>query len=277
MGGTILKKWKRIVAIEGTEMRRKEKQTELDQINADSEDLPKSIIEYKNRLVKQRKEMYKDPPVLPPDIIVVYDETYPEPTRKKSTGELTFQGPEDISMLLKTFHPNLTPEEVLRGGAFGGTYFRPIKSAVTNISYNPKQVLSTTLKPEWIAGLDRKVLTSSTYNINVNRFKAKCGGSLGMWESSGWISDCDPYGWFQWYCRFYSGRRCSDDERQIKRWGKLSGPKGRFLSQICNKIIKERTHAKNERISPVIRQTLWHWGLEVDSHLLERHRKRVGG
>merc|ERR1712232_972970 len=218
-----------------------------DQINADSEDLPKSIIEYKNRLVKQRKEMYKDPPVLPPDIIVVYDETYPEPT------------------------------QVLRGGAFGGTYFRPIKSAVTNISYIPKQVLSTTLKPEWIAGLDRKVLTSSTYNINVNRFKAKCGGSLGMWESSGWISDCDPYGWFQWYCRFYSGRRCSDDERQIKRWGKLSGPKGRFLSQICNKIIKERTHAKNEKISPVIRQTLWHWGLEVDSHLLERHRKRVGG
>merc|ERR1712232_865874 len=142
MGGTILKKWKRIVAIEGTEMRRKEKQTELDQINADSEDLPKSIIEYKNRLVKQRKEMYKDPPVLPPDIIVVYDETYPEPT------------------------------QVLRGGAFGGTYFRPIKSAVTNISYIPKQVLSTTLKPEWIAGLDRKVLTSSTYNINVNRFKA---------------------------------------------------------------------------------------------------------
>ena len=38
-----------------------------------------------------------------------------------------------------------------------------------------------------------------------------------MWESSGWINPCDPYGWFQWYCWFYLGRRTSDDERQIGR------------------------------------------------------------
>ena len=45
------------------------------------------------------------------------------------------------------------------------------------------------------------------------------------------------YGWYQWYCRFYQGRRCSDDARQISRWLKSAGPKGRFRSQLCNKIL----------------------------------------
>ena len=71
---------------------------------------------------------------------------------------------------------------------------------------------------------------------DVNRYRVKCGGSLGMWESSGWISALDPYGWFQWYCRFYLGRRCTDDERQIQRWLGGHGPKGRFRLQLMNKV-----------------------------------------
>ena len=39
----------------------------------------------------------------------------------------------------------------------------------------------------------------------MNKYGVKCGGTLDMWESSGWISAIDPYGWFQWYCRFYLG------------------------------------------------------------------------
>lgn len=50
---------------------------------------------------------------------------------------------------------------------------------------------------------------------------------VAVWESSGWIVESDPYGWFQWYCRFYQGRRCSDDARQISRWCKSAGPKGK--------------------------------------------------
>jgi len=46
-----------------------------------------------------------------------------------------------------------------------------------------------------------------------------------MWEGSGWISDIDPYGWFQWYCRFYMGRRSTDDDRQIARGMGVMGPK----------------------------------------------------
>merc|ERR1719223_2394399 len=114
------------------------------------------------------------------------------------------------------------------------------------------------------------MVTSSTYNKNVNRYKAKCGQGLDAWESSGWITDVDPYGWFQWYCRFYQGRRCSDDARQISRWAKSAGPKGRFRSQLCNKILKANTSHSDTKISPVIRQTLLHWGIEITPFILEQ-------
>jgi hypothetical protein len=100
--------------------------------------------------------------------------------------------------------------------------------------------------------------------------------SLGMWESSGWIVSTDPYGWFQWYCRFYRGRRCDDDARQISRWLKSAGPKGRFRSQLCNKIHAAGTSFDDTSISPVIRQTLWHWGLVITPDVFAKHLKRVG-
>merc|ERR1712154_403079 len=128
-----------------------------------------------------------------------------------------------------------------------------------------------TVDPNWISNLDqRTMLTSSTYKQTVNKYKVKCGGSLGMWESSGWIADSDPYGWFQWYCNFYRGRRCDDDERQISRWLKSAGPKGRFRSQLCNKIFAQGGMPKvnDVTISPVIRQTLLHWGLEITEDVL---------
>lgn len=243
--------------------------------------LPKSATAYRSRLESQKKEMYKNPPALPPATIRIEDEYVALPKRNKSTGELTFVPGDDgsISDLLKDFKPNRSPEEILRFGSFGGTYFRPIISAVTNVKYKSAEVLRDSLKPEWIKGLDtRKILTSSTYSTAVNKYKVKCGGSLGMWESSGWISDSDPYGWFQWYCRFYQGRRCTDDERQIGRWLKSAGPKGRFRSQLCNKIFAAGgfTHVSDARVSPVIRQTLLHWGLEITEDILRKHGKRVG-
>eukprot|EP00934_Nitzschia_sp_Nitz4_P004108 Nitzschia sp. Nitz4//scaffold40_size135432//123070//125583//NITZ4_003270-RA/size135432-processed-gene-0.182-mRNA-1//-1//CDS//3329551297//4098//frame0 len=167
--------------------------------------LPKTASEYKSRIEKHKKKMYKNPPALPPPTIAIEEHWYPLPERDEESGELKFKGGgNDIKYLIKEFTPNRTPEEVLRAGSFGGTYFRPITSAVTNLQYDAKEVLQDTVDPAWIAGLDEsRMLTSSVYRTEVNKYGVKCGGCLGMWESSGWIADSDPYGWFQWYCRFY--------------------------------------------------------------------------
>lgn len=273
-GEELLKQWKE-AADKEAKMTKKKESEEVDK----TEGLPNSAKTYHARLKKQQKELHKDPPQLPPDHIDVENATCPLPKRDKKTGQLTFQCGEDDSiqaMLKQDFHPNRTPEEVLRAGAFGGTYYRPITSAVTNKTYNANEVLSDSVDPEWIKGLDKKtMLISSTYHPSVNKFGVKCGGSLGMWESSGWISDSDPYGWFQWYCRFYQGRRCSDDMRQVQRWARSAGPKGRFRSQLCNKILAANTTADDAAISPVIRQTMLHWGLEITEDVLAKHKKRV--
>lgn len=126
---------------------------------------------------------------------------------KNSKGEFTFSDHPE-------FRPNLSPKEVLQLGSFGGTYFRPIKSGVTNESYAG---VWKELPSDWLDGLDIKTqIASPTYRNNVNKYKIDCGGDLHMWESSGWITDVDPYGWFQWYCRFFQGRRTSDDARYDK-------------------------------------------------------------
>uniref|UniRef100_A0A7S2W068 Uncharacterized protein n=1 Tax=Eucampia antarctica TaxID=49252 RepID=A0A7S2W068_9STRA len=277
MSTRMLTCWK---AAAETETTKKVKVTEKKKIIDPSHGLPKSAALYRNRLVSQKKELYKDPPALPPaHITILDDESCSPPKRNDKTKVLTFASTSSCTNLIKDFHPNVTPEEVLRVGSFGGTYFRNISSAVTGISYKSSQVLQDTVDPEWIAGLNKAtMLTSSTYRANINKHKVKCGGSLGMWESSGWISDVDPYGWFQWYCRFYRGRRCSDDERQISRWMKSAGAKGRFRSQLCNKIIaaNDGKNVADVKVSPVIRQTLTHWGLEITDNILELHRKRTG-
>ena len=105
-----------------------------------------------------------------------------------------------------------------------------------------------------------------------------------MWESSGWITEVDPYGWFMWYCRFYLGRRTYDDERQIKvfqysfefyriyktivneiiqRWRAFSSNKGRFRNNLISMIHKKGAKWTDKNISPKIRQGLQHWAYEL--------------
>jgi len=77
--------------------------------------------------------------------------------------------------------------------------------------------------------------------------------------SKNWIKEkYDPYGWIEWYCNFYNGRRTDDDLRQINRWKKSSGPKGRFRNQLQRKI--NEVGKNNANIYPRLRQTLLHWG-----------------
>lgn len=128
------------------------------------------------------------------------------------------------------FTPNLSPASILRQGAFGGTYFRPYYSRVlkTTIVDDWRELPS-----EWTTGLDvQKYLTSEVYDESVNKFGVKCGQSIEEWEASGWIRhEWDVRGWFQWYCRFWMGRRGEDDERQVGRWRKCCGETGRW--RVC--------------------------------------------
>jgi len=160
------------------------------------------------------------------------------------------------------FRPNLTPEEVLQAGSFGGGYFRPIQSGVTRKSYG--DTVYKEFPASWFEGLDiAKQVTSSRYNVSVNRYLVKSGNSLEHWESRGWMKPQDPYGWFQWYCRFFLGRRTLDDARQVGRWVSAIGPKGRWRTFLVGQCVRQGKAWDDPTGSPVTRQTLLHWGFHM--------------
>ena len=152
------------------------------------------------------------------------------------------------------FAPNLTPRHIFELGSFGGTYWRPIFSGVNSREYRNQHK-----EFPWWDGIREENLSSSDCDPARNKYGVSSGTSLIYWEEHGWIHPQDPYGWVQWYCRFYAGRRSPDDKRQIERWQAFAGPKGRFrlrLIKLCNSKGKKYDDAT---VSPVIRQGLQHW------------------
>jgi hypothetical protein len=180
---------------------------------------------------------------------------YKNPSRNK-LNELIFND-------FQEFKPNLSPQQIFEMGSFGGTYFRPINSKVIN-----KKLVNQHkefIKYGWFDKIDiPKYIINNTCDPSINTYKVKSGLSLKEWEDSGWIKPIDPYGWFQWYCRFYSGRRCSDDKRQVDRWIKYAGKtSGRWRIRLINMCKKKHTKYNDFSISPVIRQGLQHWGYRI--------------
>ena len=114
------------------------------------------------------------------------------------------------------FSPNKTPLEITKEGGFGGTYFRDIYSGI-----NEKWCKNSWKEFVPLKNIDAKLYASDYYDVNANKHSVKCGTSLRFWESKGRINKIDPYGLFQWYFRYWLGRRSKDDERQINRWKKL--------------------------------------------------------
>ena len=92
------------------------------------------------------------------------------------------------------FGANKIPIEIIKEGAFGGTYFRGIYFVVNNQWYKKSWKEFDQLKD-----LDQKYYCSRYYDISVNKYGVKCRTSLRFWENNGWINEIDPYGWFQWY------------------------------------------------------------------------------
>ena len=160
------------------------------------------------------------------------------------------------------FRPNLTPRQMFKLGSFGGTYWREIESTVTNKVYRNSH---KKYPEEWFDGIDDKYLTTpwDSYDISLNKYKVRVGTTLAFWESKNWIHKKHPYGWVQWYCDFYSGKRSIDDERQIKRWLSVAGPKGRFKLWLIKLVKQNKTEYNDFSVSPKIRQTLQHWGYRL--------------
>lgn len=155
------------------------------------------------------------------------------------------------------FQPNLTPYQIFKKGAFGGVYWRPIYSSITKKKYKNQHK-----EYNW-KDISEENLSSTECDLSKNKYKVHSGTSLEYWESKGWIKDQDPYGWIQWYCRFYNGRRSLDDKRQIQRWLNFTGPNGRFRKRLINMIKKKNATYNDYKISPVIRQGLLHWAYEL--------------
>lgn len=158
------------------------------------------------------------------------------------------------------FRPSLSPRELFRAGAFGGTYWRPIRSAVTGRAHTGAH---RRLPADWWRGIDESLLASPKYDKARNCYGVKVGTTLEYWESKGWITAQDPYGWVQWYCHFFAGRRSADDARQIQRWQGVAGPTGRFRRRLANMVRERRTRVDDPAVSPGIRQTLLHWAYQL--------------
>lgn len=133
------------------------------------------------------------------------------------------------------FAPELTPAEMLALGVFGGKYMTDCTDEF------PKA---------WFAGVR---LCHEFHDPELNFFGINASQPLSVWREKGWISHEDPRGWFQWYCRYFLGRRCEDDARQIQRWKAMQ----RHIAQIRKNCRPGDLDCRRKQ-----RQALLHWAYD---------------
>ncbi len=134
------------------------------------------------------------------------------------------------------FKPDLTPKQMLSLGVFGGKYMNDNKKEY------PK---------DWWT---RAKLSTLKHDPKLNFFGVNASQSLDVWKKNGWIYKDDPRGWFEWYCRYYMGRRIEkEDARQIKRWNAIR----RHIGQI-----KNNCRVGDIFCRPRQRQALLHWAYD---------------
>jgi hypothetical protein len=115
------------------------------------------------------------------------------------------------------FKPELTPKEMLELGVFGGKYITDSRSE---------------FPADWFK---QAKLSPEEFDNSLNYFQIAASQPLSVWREKGWIYHDDPRGWFQWYCRYYFGRRLpEEDKRQIKRWKAFARHKGQ-VQKYCQK------------------------------------------
>ena len=134
------------------------------------------------------------------------------------------------------FTPDLSPREMLALGVFGGKYMTDCRREF------PKN---------WFT---RAKLSPQGADPALNYFGVEASQPLSVWRRNGWLHADDPRGWFQWYCRYYMGRRLPfEDERQIKRWKAFR----RHISQV-----RLNCEPGDPFCRPRQRQALLHWAYD---------------
>ena len=133
------------------------------------------------------------------------------------------------------FKPELTPKEMLELGVFGGRYLTDCAK-----EFPARWFTKAKLCPE-------------RHEASLNFFGVNASQPLSVWREKGWIFEEDPRGWFQWYCRYYSGRRCTDDLRQIKRWQAVR----RHIAQLKKNCARRDLTCRRRQ-----RQALLHWAYD---------------
>jgi len=133
------------------------------------------------------------------------------------------------------FQPELTPKEMLELGIFGGKYMTDCVAEYPS---------------DWFKNAK---LCHQRHNPDLNYFGVNASQPLSYWREKGWIYHEDPRGWFQWYCRYYLGRRCDDDQRQIKRWQAFR----RHVAQV-----RKNCRRRDLGCRPKQRQALLQWAYD---------------
>lgn len=133
------------------------------------------------------------------------------------------------------FQPDLSPQQMLQLGVFDGHYWTKDWQAE--------------FPTDWFIGAK----LADNPDPLLNYFGIHASQPLRVWQQKHWIVDQDPLGWFQWYCRYYYGRRSDDDERQIKRWKAIK----RHIAQI-----KKNCRPGDLTCRPKQRQALLHWAYD---------------
>ncbi|GDX60185.1 hypothetical protein LBMAG31_10610 [Nitrosomonadaceae bacterium] len=134
------------------------------------------------------------------------------------------------------FRPDLTPKEMLKLGIFCGKYITDCRAE---------------FPASWFA---RAKLSPSRRDCALNYFGVDASQPLSEWRRKGWINPDDPRGWFQWYCRYWMGRRIpQEDARQIGRWKAMT----RHVAQI-----RKNCEQGDPFCRPRQRQALLHWAYD---------------
>lgn len=136
------------------------------------------------------------------------------------------------------FTPDLTPREMLELGVFGGVYLRD------GVKEFPRT---------WFARARFQQEGHFTPDPKLNYFGVNASQPLSVWRAKGWMHPDDPRGWFQWYCRYYRGRRHLDDDRQIRRWRAMR----RHVAQIAKHCRPGDLSCRRRQ-----RQALLHWAID---------------